>query len=668
MLFCMASSVSAQNFPPADSTLPHSVLYIGADIAPLGITSGTGALALPGISAECGGVLGGGSGTSWRASGLLDIPIGPALALRILPGVAISHSTLSATIPGTRPLRSPSEQAGGIEQGVVDRVVDLDRTDLLLSALLRIPVAGRLHAAAGFGAAYTLSSHQVYRDLVISPASGLFRNGRRDDTIFDGASLFAATPVVPSMILSASYDLPISSSSTISPTLSLSYPILGRTAAGNWRDMAFEFGGTLRFGLTRTPPVDTIIAPVPVPVPALNASILTYPPIVQVRIDEYDSIEALPVLNQVFFAEGSSTIPDRYRLLDRESAAVFTRDQLTGSALDVYYHMLNLIGKRMQEIPGATLALNGHRNSREADARLAASRAESIRKYLVDVWRISARRITVRGGALPPSPARETAEEGFEENARVELIASDPNITKPHFRRHIQRVANPPGVTFYPAVTSEAGVRNWQLDVEQGGEVWRSFTGAGEIPDSIPWDWRGDRRDLPQFPMRLNYRLLVVDSTGQSFETDMADIAVNYRTVGQKMERRVNDTTIEIFSLLLFTYDSPRLSAGDQELIRAIAGQGEGVSTRAVVHFRGYTDSLGDAGYNRQLANTRAAEAARLFRSVAHPSVQIVVHDDGGELERFPYSTPEGRSHDRTVILEIRTPTDGKNGTGEDGS
>jgi outer membrane protein OmpA-like peptidoglycan-associated protein len=378
-----------------------------------------------------------------------------------------------------------------------------------------------------------------------------------------------------------------------------------------------------------------------------------------VRIDEYDSVEALPVLNQIFFAEGSSRIPERYRLLDREGATVFTRDLLTGSALDVYYHMLNLIGKRLQEIPSATLTLNGYRNSRESDPRLGAMRAESIRRYLVDVWRIPQRRIMVRGGALPPNPARENAEEGFEENARVEILSSDPNITKPHYRRHIQRVANPPGVTFYPRAVAEAGVGEWEVEVSQEGAPWKSFAGTGALPDSIVWDWRGDRRELPHLPMRLSYRLKVVDSIGQVRTTESTPIAVNYRSVGQKMEHRVNDTTINIYSLLLFNYDSPRLSPGDQELINAITGTSD-VTPRSIIRFTGYTDSLGDEEHNRQLANTRAAEAARLFKATGPQGVSIIVNQEGGELERFPYTTPEGRSHDRTVIIEIRTPVEVK--------
>ena len=659
MLFCMASSVSAQNSPAPDSSHPAPFLLLGLGAA-LGRSIGTGALAIPGISAGCGGVLADGSGSSWRASLLVEIPLSAGLAVQILPGVARSHMTLATTLPGVRPLRSAGEP-GGFESSVIDRILDIYRTDLSLAALVRIPVAGGVHASAGLGVAHTISSDQIHRLVIASPSTALFRNGRRDDTVSGGADpILDAPTLVPAGVLSAGYDLPISSRSTLTPSLTLTVPFVGRTTEGNWRDISLELGASLRFGLTRTPVVDSIIPP-PVPViPALSASILTRPPVIEVRIDEYDSVEALPVLNQVFFAEGSSRIPERYHLLDREGSTVFTRDQLKGSALDVYYHMLNLIGKRLQEIPSATLTVNGYRNSRESDPRLGTMRAESVRRYLVDVWRISQRRITVRGGALPPSPARENAEEGFEENARVELLSSDPNITKPHFRRHIQRVANPPGVTFYPSAVAEAGLGRWQVEVVQEGKPWKSFAGTGALPDSIVWDWRGDQRELPQLPMRLSYRLEVVDSTGQMRTTEPTPIAVNYRSVGQKMERRVNDTTINIYSLLLFNYDSPRLSPGDQELINAINASSGDVTPQSIVHFTGYTDSLGDAEHNRQLANARAAEAARLFQSSAPRGVSIVVHDDGGERERFPYTTPEGRSHDRTVIIEIRTPVEVK--------
>ena len=120
-----------------------------------------------------------------------------------------------------------------------------------------------------------------------------------------------------------------------------------------------------------------------------------------------------------------------------------------------------------------------------------------------------------------------------------------------------------------------------------------------------------------------------------------------------KKEQRRNDTSIKIYSLLLFDYDSPKVSASDKVLLSAI---GADIAERSVVRITGYTDSLGEASHNLELANQRAEETAKILRTLVPRSVSVVAGKEGGEHERFPYSTPEGRSHCRTVVIEVRTP------------
>jgi outer membrane protein OmpA-like peptidoglycan-associated protein len=154
--------------------------------------------------------------------------------------------------------------------------------------------------------------------------------------------------------------------------------------------------------------------------------------------------------------------------------------------------------------------------------------------------------------------------------------------------------------------------------------------------------------------MRLSYSFTVIDSSGRSTTTDLTEIDVVYHSVEQKLEHRVNDTTIASYSLLLFNFDSPRMSASDQNLVSLIA---EAVEKKAFVRLIGYTDSLGEQQHNHELAMARAREVAKMLTPLVPNDVRIVVDESGGERERFPYITPEGRSHCRTVVIEVRTPT-----------
>jgi outer membrane protein OmpA-like peptidoglycan-associated protein len=609
----------------------------------------------------CDSLFSSGSGTTMSVGGLVEFPTSWPFAIQLRPGVAWSSGELRERIQGGD-VRIGN---GSVVPLISDQVLDYKRFDLSLSALLVSSLLSeRLKIGFGLQLSHTLRSDQTRRQVAVSPDDFLFNPNRAREFVLLSGELLDPSPLVVGVNVGASYEVPISRQSTIAPELRVTLPLNSYVSDGRWTSLSLHAGIAVRFGLSRAlPPPDTPRPDTPPPVaviPQLNPHIETRPPEVIVQVDEYDSTEVLPLLTQVFFAEGSSRLRDVYQQLTPSGIDTFSTSRLFGSALDVYYQMLNIIGRRMRELPEASLTINGYRNTRESDPQLARNRAMAIRDYLVNVWRIPASRLKVSGGKLPPSPTRENSEEGYEENGRVELVASDPNVTRPVVRRHIQRTATPPAITFLPRLDTATLAGQWRLQVnaqetEEGDEtLWKQFTGRGMPPDSIVWDWRNDRGRLPELPLSLGYMLLATPGGPDLWQSsDTHRIMVRYDSVQHRLEQRRNDTSIKIYSLLLFDYDSPRVSASDKVLLSAI---GADIADRAVVRVTGYTDSLGEASHNRELANQRAEETAKILRTLVPRSVTVVASKEGGEQERFPYSTPEGRSHCRTVVIEVRTP------------
>jgi outer membrane protein OmpA-like peptidoglycan-associated protein len=647
----MACSAFAQS----DTSATRYHLFIG-------IFGGYGAsleqsnlvIPLPGYAPAC-GTLVDGSAMQWWAGALVERPIAEWFALQLRPFVAGAHGSLTGSIPGTRPLSN----GGEIVNASIDHELDFTTTSLGLGLLGRLELAGRLHAQAGIEVEHWIRSDRSYRQIIADPSDLLFSNGRRD-TVPVPSGAYRATSVLLGTELGLSYDLPISRRSTLSPEIMASLPLNSRTPDGAWFSFALRAGAALRFGFPRAedsihppPPETTLVVPHP---PALVTAVATEPRVVSVQIDERDSLEMLSLLNQIYFAEGSSDLRSVYRTLTPDRTSAFSDTTLLGSALDVYYDILNIVGYRMRTtLPGATLTINGYRNGKEPKGALARSRAESIRRYLTEVWNVPSERIKVKGGGSPPNPSRENTSEGLEENARAELSASDPNLLGPILRRHVIRTATPPELVFYPQALAEAGVAVWTLETfDEGNRPWRTFNGRGALPDSILWNWQSNAGELPTLPMHLDYRLSVTDSAGRTTTTAAAEIDVVYNSVRHKLEHRENDTTIETYSLLLFDFDNPKVSASDRDLLELI---GSIIRSKSSVRLIGYTDSLGDEEHNHELANARADEVARILRKLLPRDVEITVDESGGEHERFPYNTPEGRTHCRTVFIEVRTPT-----------
>jgi|GEM_PF-2139268 len=651
MLFSMACVAFGQN----DTSARAPRLFVGG----FGRIAGgveLGRLTVPGFEG-CGSFESSGSSRGWQAGLLLEVPFSRGFALELRPSAVISSGSYREPLREEPPLGLAD---GRVVPLMVDQVLEFESTALRLDVLASFRLPFSLRGGLGGMIERSLRLAQTHSEEIVSPDDALFAGINRRRFVFPYGSPFAAAPLVAGVSAGLAWDLPIGRLSTLSPEIGVSMPLTSQVAGGAWRSLSLSAGLALRFAIPppspSVPAVDTSIIDTPVvtATPLLRASITTEPAVVSVRIDEYDSVEVLPLLNHIYFSEGDDAIRPQYRELSRSQADAFTNAELTGSALDVYYHLLNIVGLRMRSNLSATLSINGYHNGRESDPALPMRRAQRIRRYLTDVWGIAPRRLKVVAGALPPNPSSEFTDQGFQENARVELVPSDPNIVGPHKRRHILRTANPPAVLFRFNTVAEAGIARWRLEVDDDGKgSWRVFTDTGTHPDSLLWNWRSDSGALPTLPMRLRYRLTVTDSTGRALSTDPADIAVTYQSVRQKLERRENDTTIESFSLLLFNFDSPKVSPSDNELLRAIA---VGVKNNAVVRFVGYTDSLGDAGHNRELAMMRAREAAQIFQRLVPGDVTVIIDERGGENERFPYTTPEGRAHCRTVDIQVRTP------------
>jgi len=645
----MLVSMACVAFAQSDSMRPTpTIVGAFASVAP---TLAAARLVLPGFTDEC-GTLRDGRGLAVRGGLLVEFPLANLISFSVRPHVEVRSTRLQSTIPIALPV---AREDGSVVDGAVDQRLDLQAFILALGAAVEYGIGSGWRIKTGLRLERHIGLNGSHAQVAIAPDNLLLSNNQRVLTLSEGELLNAST-IGASIDIGASYSLPISERTWISPELLLSLPLTSESRDGELRTFGIHVGASMRTALT----VRAVVPP-PLPQPprpAVAATIRTHPPVVSVTVTEYDSTEVLPLLNQVFFDQGSDAISRRYRTIDQEQALRFDkRDSMLreGSALDVYHQVLNIVGRRLQEQVGSTLRINGYRNGRELDPQLGLRRAESLRRYLVGVWGIAPRRISVMGGGLPPNPARESSEGGFEENARAELIPSDPNITGPWVRIHTQGIATPSSVVFFPNSTAEAGIARWSIHiVQRDSQPWRTLSGVGPPPDSIVWLWMSDEGSMPTYPLQLAYRFQIVDNAGQVGTTDLTPIDVSYVSSRQRLEHRENDSTVESFSLLLFNFDRPEVTAADGELLKAICSR---IGSGARVRIIGYTDSLGDASYNRSLAAARARDAATIVRSLVPGDVHVVVDEEhGGEWERFPYSTPEGRSHCRTVFIEVRTP------------
>ena len=151
--------------------------------------------------------------------------------------------------------------------------------------------------------------------------------------------------------------------------------------------------------------------------------------------------ETFPVSNFVFFDKESTQIPNRYVLLRKNQVADFKEDQLevfkpknlsgrSDRQMVVYYNLLNVLGDRMSKDPSTNIWLSGSSSKGIPDGL---AMAESVKKYLVDVFGIDASRITTEGRIDPRVPSEQpggTKELDLlrEEDRRVSIWSDTPAL------------------------------------------------------------------------------------------------------------------------------------------------------------------------------------------------------------------------------------------------
>ncbi|MEO5931489.1 MAG: hypothetical protein ABIR47_16265, partial [Candidatus Kapaibacterium sp.] len=191
----------------------------------------------------------------------------------------------------------------------------------------------------------------------------------------------------------------------------------------------------------------------------------------------------------VFFNRGSDRLPERYRQLGSASDTGAAADYGYRPPLSVCRDLLNILGRRMRDLPSSTVQLRGGSAPGEP-ASIEARRVERIRAYLHDIWGIDRGRIT----SAAVSAGNGTA--GPE--ASITVIPSTQILIAPFLMKWVVNDRIIPNIGLNKRIDSKMGVREWSLTLRQGShelkrisnrdggnnDIDAAFTLAGMAVDS----------------------------------------------------------------------------------------------------------------------------------------------------------------------------------------
>lgn len=426
----------------------------------------------------------------------------------------------------------------------------------------------------------------------------------------------------------------------------------------DWQVPQIRAGLSLVFGPKRTPKQE-IKEEVPVSLNVGFKEIRAYDragnvqPVNNIRVEDIQYTELFPLIPYVFMdLNQSQPSPRNQVLLERSQRGEFNITALEPDAVRINNRTLDIIGKRMSEIPNSDLTITGTLDGKNEmkNKDLAMQRADFVKQYLINNFNINSQRINTRSVGLPSKPSSLTIEDGIEENRRVELSSSNPLIFEPIIiSSDNERLAEPNIIEFIPLVETNDVITSWEFDISQSDKTLKRSNGD-DLPKSFQWTIRPNELENKQIP--VDYRLSVSTKRGAKRQVT-GSIPVEYFSTSRKKTQDLPDKIISKFSLVLFDFDKAEVSPADMEIIDKYILPA--IKFNSTVQVYGYTDRIGDEDYNRKLAERRATAVSNIIKQ-KKKDVKIETFGVGEKVLIFDNDTPVGRHLSRTVQVIVTTP------------
>lgn len=366
------------------------------------------------------------------------------------------------------------------------------------------------------------------------------------------------------------------------------------------------------------------------------------------KVEEFISDVIHPLLPYIFFNHNSDELQSKYKQLS--NTGNFTENTLINDeTLEVYYNLLNIVGKRLKDNPKATIKLVGT-NSNTAEekdnTKLSQNRADAVKNYLVTAWKIDGNRINTESRNLPQNASNIGVDDGIAENRRVEISSTDNQILDIIMAKDTLRKADPPTLRFITEYKGAEDYDSWKVIVSQNGKVLKEYNGTEKLPKSIDWNLEQEQSTTPHFDSPLDYKLVLTKGSETAEAT--AQLPMQMIKLSEKAINKVGDKRIDKFNLILFDFNSSEISGRNSEIIDIIDSRIEDNST---IQIKGYTDRMGDESLNERLSNSRAESANKALKKGNAQSKGY-----GEQIELYDNELPEGRMYNRTVEIIVETP------------
>ena len=376
--------------------------------------------------------------------------------------------------------------------------------------------------------------------------------------------------------------------------------------------------------------------------------------------------EVFPLRNYIFFNLGSTQIPDRYVLLNKDQVKDFKEDQVQFNTprntsgrserqLLVYYNIINILGDRMQKNPSSTIKLVGSSEKGPDDGR---EMAQNVKNYLTSVFSISASRITIEGRTKPviasEQPGGKLELDLLREGDRRVTIESNSPELLMEFQsgdaplKSIEIVTMEQNEHIDDITFNDVGAKqaftSWTLELKDRNGKIKNFGPYSEDKIIIT------RNAILKNQQQGDFNIVMVGQTksGQTVRKD-ATVTILPYTI-PKIQESIR------FSVIYEFNESKSIAIYEKYLTEIVTPK---IPTGGTVIIQGHTDIIGEDNYNKNLSLARANDVKSIIEKslvkTGRNDVKFEIHGYG-EVENyslFENKFPEERFYNRTVVIDI---------------
>jgi len=605
-----------------------------------------------------------GQGSGYYFGGSIDYPIN--YDMLVSARLYFNHINGKLTTYEETPILLDGKES----TGEFEHFLDANFTHIGLEPLFIYKPMDNFYAIGGFSIGFLTQADYYQIEKITKPNDrGTFLDGRSYRNQNQGSILENSNKFQFGIKIGAGYRLPFDKKQTLfaTPEICYSYFPTNLIQERDWKIHQLSVGLSVKYRVPPPPPPPP--AP-PLPPPDPEIPLITKVPFLAadidaieidtnnkesrnftIKVEDFVSYNMRPLLAYVFFEENSAEIPSRYVLFDSKVAENFSTDQLSNlNALDTYYYVLNIIGRRLRDIPTANITLVGTNSDvgpEKNNKVLSENRAKAVADYLIKTWQIDPNRIKITARNLPKDHSKVDDPLGMQENRRVEILPDDISIIEPVFTVDTMRVLSTAEIRFIPKVISEAGISKYAFVLKQQDNELIKIEDSGKLPNNF--SWKITSKNFPKNESDFAYSLTVTDSVGQTLLSPLKRIPITRKSIDMKRRTGQSDKEFEYYSLILFDYAKSDLGTEHRKVVDFIKQR---ISPESKVFIYGFTDSIGEEEINKKISDKRAVAVLKRLNI----DTNVVVEGKGESELLYDNNTPEGRFYCRTVTINIETP------------